>query len=153
SMVRISAPFACTANTVQDFTDLPSRSTVHAPQWLVSQPIWGPVRCSCSRRKWMSSVRGSTSSSTFLPFTVIETWDFVIVLSRGSGAHTRFGAGKRAGQRHACHFGAVSRRSSAVGGRRRDRFGSGHRSFQRRGVDRRAGEDFAGLFGPQRRLR
>ena len=32
SMVRISAPFACTANTVQDFTDLPSRSTVQAPQ-------------------------------------------------------------------------------------------------------------------------
>ena len=30
----------------------------------------------------MSSVRGSTSSSTFLPFTVMETWDFAIVLSR-----------------------------------------------------------------------
>ena len=44
SMVRMSAPFACTANMVQDFTDLPSRSTVQAPQWLVSQPICGPVR-------------------------------------------------------------------------------------------------------------
>ena len=40
-MVRISAPSACTANMVQDFTDLPSRSTVQAPQWLVSQPICG----------------------------------------------------------------------------------------------------------------
>jgi hypothetical protein len=28
---------------VQDFTDMPSISTVQAPQWVVSQPIWVPV--------------------------------------------------------------------------------------------------------------
>src|SRR6266571_986704 len=33
----------------------------------------GPVRLSCSRRKWMSSMRGSTSASTVLPFTFIDT--------------------------------------------------------------------------------
>ncbi len=46
SMVRDRAPSACTANMVQDFTDWPSRSTVQAPQWLVSQPICVPVRLS-----------------------------------------------------------------------------------------------------------
>src|SRR5262249_44664867 len=51
SMVRISAPFACTANKVQDLTDLSSRSTVQAPQCDVSQPICEPVKFSCSRRK------------------------------------------------------------------------------------------------------
>ena len=43
SMVVISEPWACTANMVQLFTDMPSRSTVQAPQWVVSQPIWVPV--------------------------------------------------------------------------------------------------------------
>jgi hypothetical protein len=33
SMVRTLPPSAWIANTVQDFTDLPSRSTVQAPQW------------------------------------------------------------------------------------------------------------------------
>src|SRR3954470_13172859 len=96
---------------VQDFTDLPSRSTVQAPQWLVSQPICGPVRLSCSRRKWISSVRGSTSASTFAPFTVSETWDFVMSLS--SGALRR--AGKGAREHDAGHLGAVLRRPAHVG--------------------------------------
>ena len=81
SMVRTSAPSACTANTVQDFTDLPSRSTVQAPQWLVSQPICGPVMFCWSRRKWISSVRGSTKASMVLPFTVMVTWDLAMGLS------------------------------------------------------------------------
>ncbi len=66
---------------VQDFTDLPSRSTVQAPQWLVSQPICGPVRFSCSRRKWISSVRGSTSPSTSCPLTFMVTWVLAILRS------------------------------------------------------------------------
>src|SRR3979409_2286896 len=57
SMVRISVPFAWMANTVHDFTDLPSRSTVQAPQWLGSQPICGPVRVICSRKKWLRGGR------------------------------------------------------------------------------------------------
>ena len=44
--------------------------TVQAPQDEVSQPTWVPVRPSCSRRNCTSSRRGSTSSSTRLPFTV-----------------------------------------------------------------------------------
>jgi hypothetical protein len=49
SMVVMSEPCACTANTVQLFTDMPSRSTVQAPQWVVSQPIWVPVSWRFSR--------------------------------------------------------------------------------------------------------
>ena len=45
SMVVMSEPLACTANMVQDFTDMPSISIVQAPQWVVSQPIWVPVIC------------------------------------------------------------------------------------------------------------
>ena len=45
----ISWPSACTASTVQLFTALPSMSTVQAPHWLVSQPMWVPVRLRSSR--------------------------------------------------------------------------------------------------------
>ena len=44
STVVISCPSACTANIVQLFTGAPSNSTVQAPQWVVSQPTWVPVR-------------------------------------------------------------------------------------------------------------
>ena len=54
---------ACTANTVHDFTGRPFSSTVHAPQFVVSQPICVPVIPRFSRRKWTSSVRVSTSTS------------------------------------------------------------------------------------------
>ncbi len=72
-MVMISEPLACTANMVQDFTDMPSRSTVQAPQWVVSQPIWVPVSCRFSRMKCTRSVRGSTRPSTSAPFTFMVT--------------------------------------------------------------------------------
>ena len=78
SMVVMWAPSAWTANRVQLFTDLPSMSTVHAPQWVVSQPMCEPVRLRSSRRWWMSSVRGSTRPSTSLPFTVILMWVFAM---------------------------------------------------------------------------
>jgi len=39
----------------------PSRRTVHAPQWLVSQPMWVPVSRSSSRMKSTSNTRGSTA--------------------------------------------------------------------------------------------
>ena len=79
SIVVISEPSACTANMVQLFTDMPSMSTVQAPQCVVSQPIWVPVSCRFSRMKCTSSVRGSTRPSTSAPFTVIFTWVFAIV--------------------------------------------------------------------------
>ena len=44
SMVLTSAPSAWTASIVQDFALSPLTWTVHAPQLLVSQPMWVPVR-------------------------------------------------------------------------------------------------------------
>src|SRR5579872_6459463 len=81
SMVVMSEPLACTANMVQDFTDMPSISTVQAPQWVVSQPIWVPVSCRFSRMKCTSSVRGSTRPSTSAPLTFMVTWVFAITSS------------------------------------------------------------------------
>ena len=48
---------------MQLFTSTPSTITEHAPQLPVSQPMWLPVRSRSSRRKWMSSLRASTSRS------------------------------------------------------------------------------------------
>jgi hypothetical protein len=59
SMVVTEAPSACTARQVHDFTATPSRSTVHDPHWLVSQPTFVPVRPRKSRSQWTSSSRGS----------------------------------------------------------------------------------------------
>ena len=43
STVVIRRPSAWTASMVHDFTGVPSTSTVHAPQLVVSQPMWVPV--------------------------------------------------------------------------------------------------------------
>src|SRR5712691_881314 len=69
-MVVISAPSAWTAKKVQDFTPCPSTSTVHAPQLLVSQPTWVPVRPASSRMYCTSNSRGSTSCSCLAPLMV-----------------------------------------------------------------------------------
>jgi hypothetical protein len=63
SIVVTTAPSACTASIVQDFTDSPSTRTVQAPQLEVSQPIFVPGSPHSSRRYCTSSVRGSTSWS------------------------------------------------------------------------------------------
>ena len=68
-MVVISVPSACTARTVQLFTARPSISTVHAPHWLVSQPMCVPVRSSSSRSTYTSSALGSTSTVRAAPLT------------------------------------------------------------------------------------
>src|ERR1700726_1585363 len=73
STVVISEPSACTANMVQDFTARPFISTVHAPQYVVSQPTCVPVRSHASRRNSTSSMRGSTSRAYGLPFTLMLT--------------------------------------------------------------------------------
>src|SRR5262245_34222724 len=145
SMVRMSPPFACTAKTVQDFTDLPSRSTVQAPQWLVWKPICGPVRLSCSRRKWISKVRGSTRASTALPLTFSAIWVFAMAASL---TRLRLGARQGARQHDSRHLGAVLRRPPPVGRRRGDRLGGRDRLLDGGGVERRPGEDPARLFGP-----
>src|SRR6266851_7457013 len=73
STVVISRPWACTAKRVQDFTGRPSSSTVHAPQWLVSQPMWVPVRRRFSRIRCTRRRRGSTSASCFSPLIATLT--------------------------------------------------------------------------------
>ena len=50
-MVVTARPSACTASTVQDFTDSPSRWIVQVPHEEVSQPTLVPVSPSRSRRK------------------------------------------------------------------------------------------------------
>ena len=69
-----SCPSAWAASTVQDFTDSPSSSTVHAPQEVVSQPTLVAVRPATSRTKCTSSIRSSTSAATWLPLTVRSTF-------------------------------------------------------------------------------
>src|SRR6185437_15493756 len=73
SIVRTSASAAVSARMVQDFTALPLMCTTQAPHCEVSQPTWVPVNRRFSRRNCTSSVRGSTSALTGLPFTIILT--------------------------------------------------------------------------------
>ena len=97
-MVITWAPSACTASSVQLFTETPSTWTTQAPHWLVSQPTCVPVRPSCSRSNWTSKVRGSTCAVAGLPFTVKVTvvMDFAPVIFvqlwrapvSGAGAHS-----------------------------------------------------------------
>src|SRR5262245_42026965 len=79
STVVISCPLACTANMVQDLTGRPSRSTVHAPQCVVSQPMWVPVSRRTSRIRCTSRRRGSTSASCFSP--LIATLTSIVLAS------------------------------------------------------------------------
>src|SRR5437773_1814332 len=69
SIVLIALPSACTARTVQLLIAWPSISTVHAPHWLVSQPMCVPVRSSSSRSTYASNALGSTSAVRAAPFT------------------------------------------------------------------------------------
>src|SRR5579864_5023835 len=57
STVPISCPSACTASMVQDFAGRPSTSTVHAPQLVVSHPMWVPVSPSPRRIRWEQQPR------------------------------------------------------------------------------------------------
>src|ERR1700736_5643833 len=79
SIVSTSASWHCTVSTVHDLTDMPSRSTVHAPQCVVSQPICGPVCSSFSRNVWISNSRGSTTTSTALPLSLNDTACFLAI--------------------------------------------------------------------------
>jgi len=61
---------------------MPSIRTVQAPHWLVSQPTWVPVSPSSSRRKWTSSIRGSTSGCG-------DSIDWIVTESRGTPSGRR----------------------------------------------------------------
>jgi hypothetical protein len=74
STVVTRRPSAMTASTVHDFTGVSSSHTTHAPQLEVSQPQCDPVSPSSSRRKWMSSNRGSMSRTYSIPLTYVVTF-------------------------------------------------------------------------------
>src|SRR5260370_22834549 len=73
STVVISRAWACHAKSAQDCAGRRSSSTVHAPQWLVSQPMWVPVRRRFSRIRCTRRRRGSTSASCFSPLIATLT--------------------------------------------------------------------------------
>src|SRR5579859_5506273 len=100
------------ASTVHDFSGVSSSQTTQAPQLEVSQPQWDPVSPRSSRRKWMSSSRGSISRVNESPLTVT-----VICMSGALAA----GAGGGAAQRAHGEFGGqvllVGGRAALVGDR------------------------------------
>src|SRR5260221_13554138 len=89
SMVVMLAPSAWTGKIVHDLRTSPLTAIVQAPHWLVSQPMWVPVRPSVSRRWCTSRVLGSTSCWYLLPLTVSETFTraFLLELLRYPGRH------------------------------------------------------------------
>src|SRR6516162_3002101 len=79
STVSTSSPSACTANMVHDFTVLPLRITVQAPQLLVSQPTCVPVKPRTSRMKCTSNNLGSTAASRSRPLILILIDSFLAI--------------------------------------------------------------------------
>src|SRR3569623_632146 len=144
STVSTSPPSACTASTVHDFTDLPLRSTVQAPQWLVSQPMCLPVWRSRSRKVWMSSSRGSPSVSTLSPLSVNAMRVLAILISlRPCQCLTNRSARHLAG-----HVGLVLAVAAQILGGVADRHRLLRGLLDQRLVDHLAGEQrrrFAGL--------
>src|SRR6476646_11184377 len=61
------------ASTEQEYTALPSSSTVQAPQVPRSQTRLAPVSSNWSRRASSSVTRGSSCALSFLPFTLSDT--------------------------------------------------------------------------------
>src|SRR6185503_12647530 len=119
-MVSRLVPSHCTVSMVQDVTDMPSRSTVQAPQCEVSQPMCGPVCSSRSRSVWISSSRGSTATSTSLPFRVNDTrifWAMLVSSGTSSGAGAGMGLQQRAARHLAGHGPLVVDVAALVGDR------------------------------------
>src|SRR5262249_13311907 len=126
-------------------------STVQAPQWLVSQPICGPVIPSSSRSRWISNRRGWARSSTSRLLTVNLICILAIVqLPCSAGA--LFGAGDRALHHHPRDMDAEFDRSVSVGRWTGDPLGSLRGFSNRCLVDAGADQCFAGLLSEQRRV-
>src|ERR1700757_2249065 len=86
---------------VHDFTALPFKITVHAPQLLVSHPTCAPVSPIASRIKWISSSLGSAAASRCLPLILIVISSFFAMpISSGRTAEPLFTCAlQRAGKR------------------------------------------------------
>src|SRR6266545_1812385 len=69
-MVIICAPSSSPERTRQEFTGLPFKNTVHAPQSPVPQPSLVPVMPISSRSRSSSRRCVGTSRLTFFPFSV-----------------------------------------------------------------------------------
>src|SRR3954452_8738553 len=112
-MVVTLRPSAWTAKSEHDFTATPSRCTVHAPHWLVSQPACVPGSPSVSRRKGTRSRRDSTSRVSAVPLTVTVTEGMSPLSPRG-GAQER-GVGRLTlGRRVVITRRAMARRPTSV---------------------------------------
>jgi hypothetical protein len=97
STVVTRRPSAMTASTVQDLTGVSSSHTTQAPQLDVSQPQCEPVSLSSSRRKWISSSRGSTTRACSAPLTVTVIFTVPArqqVRARGPGERRPGGPGR-----------------------------------------------------------
>src|SRR4051794_21485596 len=71
-MVVTWAPSSSRRVTLQLVTARPSMITVHAPQSLLSQPYFVPVRLDASRSPHSGGVEGASLKKTASPFTVIR---------------------------------------------------------------------------------
>src|SRR5689334_13915745 len=111
STVVTVQPSACTASTVHDFTGWPSRCTVQAPQWLVSQPTCVPVIAKFSRMRCTSSSRDSTSASRTAPLMVT----LILCLAISVRSRSLDGFLERPRREHARHLLLVLDRAFAVG--------------------------------------
>src|SRR5215469_13776634 len=120
---------------VQDFTAWPSTSTVQAPQLVVSQPIWVPVRPTPRRIRWDSSSRGSTSAIFFSPLieNLIRRIGTLLVASSPRSSYTMVmsgrpfrrvvGAGENALDKRRHHVPLVLGAAAVIGSRLRRRGG------------------------------
>src|SRR4030095_4336909 len=119
----------------QAFTDMPSTSTVQAPQCEVSQPMCGPVCARRSRSVWISSSRAGTLTSTALPLSWKEmVWVFdMLGLRLASSLGARMRGDQRAARHLAGHRGLVVG-VAAQARTRRARLGGQARGFVERVV-------------------
>src|SRR5438094_8603746 len=93
-MVTISAPSSSPERTRQEFTGLPFRSTVQAPQSPVPQPSFVPVKPISSLKRSSKSLNGGTVSVRIFPLSRIWILVFMSIFdpfwpSRRGCQHSR----------------------------------------------------------------
>src|SRR6516165_2026774 len=116
-------------------------STVQAPQWLVSQPMCGPVIPSSSRSRWINNRRGWARISTLRLLTV--NLMCILAIARPSSAGALFGADDRVPHHHPRDMDAEFDRPVSVGRGTGDPLRSPRGFGNRRLVDTGADQRFA----------